>query len=363
MPNNGDRLTDAEIETISNWIIEGAQFDGQDAAAPLRTQIPPDVPHPAAPPAYPTAIPVTALAFDSDGSRLVAGGYHELFIWDTASGTLVKRVGNIPQRTFGLAFSPDHSQLAVAGGAPGVSGEVRLISWKDGPDKGAEPQVLSTHDDVFFTVAFRPDGRQFVAGGADGLVRVFDLPSGSERLKINSHADWVSAVCFSPDGKRIATASRDKMAKVFDAESGRLLATHSEHNAPVRAIAFSADGKLVASAGGNRIRVWNVDDSKLVGEMAGFEGEIQALVSNGEAVLAAGADRSAREFKFADRSVVRSLSEHPAAVLSMAWHERSHRISTGCFDGTVTVWNLQTGAKEQQFISVPTASTSGDAEN
>src|SRR5690242_7317847 len=78
MPNNGGRLTDSQIQTIANWIRQGAKFDGQNAAAPLRDQIPHDIPYPAPPETYPHAIPITAIAFTSDGTRLVVGGYHEL---------------------------------------------------------------------------------------------------------------------------------------------------------------------------------------------------------------------------------------------------------------------------------------------
>ena len=214
--------------------------------------------------------------------------------------------------------------------------------------------MLATQEDVFFDVAFSPDGMQLAAGGADGSIRVFEVATGSERLKIDNHADWVLDVCFSPDGKRIATASRDKTAKVFDADTGALLSTHSEHNAPVRAVAFSPDGKQVISAGGNQIRIWNVEDSALVAELTGFENDIHELLLDGESVIAVSADRTARHFKLVDRTLVRSLADHPAAVLSLTWHRPSHRIATGCFDGTVTVWNLDDGAKVKQFLAVPT---------
>ena len=69
MPNNGGRLVDSQIQTIANWIRQGAKFDGQNAAAPLRDQIPRDLAHPAAPETYPTAIPITALVFSSVGCR------------------------------------------------------------------------------------------------------------------------------------------------------------------------------------------------------------------------------------------------------------------------------------------------------
>jgi DNA-binding beta-propeller fold protein YncE len=353
MPNNGERLADSEIETIANWIRQGAKFDGQNEAAPLRDQIPRDIPHPAAPMAYPFSIPITAMAFTSDGSQLLVGGYHELLIWDPVAAKLIARVGNISQRTFGLAFNADESLLAVAGGSPGVGGEVRLIPWAGRPKQDAGPRILALHNDVFFDVAFRPDGKQLVAAGADGSVREFDMPSGVERLKIGAHSDWVVDVCYSPDGKLIATASRDKTAKIFDAETGRLIATHSENNVPVRAVAFAPDGKLAISADGSRIRVWNVQDAKLVGEMTGFQNDIYALLADGENIVAGSADQSVRQFKLADRSLIRALAPHSAWVISLAWHPSSARLTAGCFDGTATTWNLKSGAMEKQFLAIP----------
>jgi WD40 repeat protein len=99
--------------------------------------------------------------------------------------------------------------------------------------------------------------------------------------------------------------------------------------------------------------VWNAEDSKPVGDLSGFGDDIYALVIHGEKVFAGSADRTTRLFSLAERKEIHSLTDNPAWVLSLAWHEASHRVATGCFDGTVTIWNLDDGKILQRFVAVP----------
>lgn len=359
MPNNGKRLTETQIKLVASWITEGAKFDGANPAAPLREQIPRNLPHPAAPEVYAASIPITAVAFTPDGNQLLVGGYHELLQFDAAAGTRVARIGNIAERTFGFAFSPDGKWLAIAGGSPGASGEVRLIPWNGVVQPESAARVLATQDDVFFKVAFRPDGKQFAASGADGTIRLCDLSSGAEQLKIAGHSNWIVDICYSPDGKFIATASRDGTSKVFEVETGKLLATHAEHNVPVNAVVFSPDGKSVITAGANKIHVWNAQDGKLIGEMPGFEKDVYALTTTADSVLGVAADQTVRQFKLADRSLTRTLTPNPAWVISASVHAASHRVLVGCYDGSTVVWDYEKGAIVKQFMAIPVANKSG----
>ena len=228
------------------------------------------------------------------------------------------------------------------------------------PQADAKPRYLAKHDDVFFDVAFRPDGKQLSAACSDGSVRLFDVASGKETLKIDNHADWITDVCYSADGKRLATGSRDKTSKVFDSETGDLIATYSGSTNPIESVAFSADAKQVISATGRIVRVWNVEDSKVVGDMGGFGGEVFALQADAESVIAVSGDKTARRFTLADRKQNLAMSDHPNWVLSLAWHAASKRVATGCFDGAVSLWNLEDGAMLKRFVAIPPAAKSAN---
>jgi WD40 repeat protein len=104
-----------------------------------------------------------------------------------------------------------------------------------------------------------------------------------------------------------------------------------------------------------------VEDSKRIGELAGFGEDIYSLAATGDTVIAASADRSARLFTISDRKELRAFADHPTWILSLARHEPSHVVATGCFDGTVTIWNTDNGNMVQRFVAVPrSASTPAD---
>ncbi len=204
-------------------------------------------------------MPVTALAVRPDGSLLAVSGYHEILLFDPNEGQVERRIQNLAERIYGIAFSPDGELIAVAAGTPGRMGEVKLFRTETG-ELAAD---LVTAGDSFFDVAFSPDGTRLAAAGADRTIRLWNVADHAETLRIEDHADWVTAVCFSPDGARLATASRDKTAKVFDAATGEPIATFNEHEQPVQDVLFNHDGSRVVSCGkDNRFRVWEVAEAK-----------------------------------------------------------------------------------------------------
>ena len=348
MPLDGDPLPPEQVAVIKQWIEEGAAFDGPDPKAPIATYIPPPV-HPAAPEAYRGTLPITAVEFNPDGSQLFVGGYHEITIWNPADGALIRRIGNVGQRTYAIRFSPDGTLLAVACGAPGRLGEVRIYN----PATGELQRVLSTTADVVFDCAFSPAGDRLATAAADGTIRVFEASSGTEQLTITSHSDWVFAIAWKADGSQLASASRDKTAKVFDAKTGDLLITYSGHNQPVRGVLFHPDGAEVYSSGSdNKVHRWKIADAAKTSEIA-FGGEVYKLQAAGEFFFTSSAENKVRQFKAKEQAQVREFPGAKDWVLSAAFHAGTKRVAAGSFDGQVFVWNADDGALVKSFYAAP----------
>jgi WD40 repeat protein len=348
MPLEGDPLPAEQVAILKQWIESGVPFDGPDSKAPLASYIPPPT-HPAAPEAYRATMPITAAEFSRDGLQLFVGGYHEITVWNPAEGKLLRRIGNLGQRTHALHFSPDGQLLAASCGTPGKLGEVRLFK----ADSGELVKVLGMTSDVVFDCAFNPAGDRLATAAADGVVRVFEVATGSEQLTITSHSDWVFAVAWNADGSKLVTGSRDKTAKVFDAKTGELLITYNGHNQPVRGVMFHSEDKDVYSAGSdNKLHRWSIAEGKKAAEV-NLGGEAYKVTPAGESFFVGSAGNNVRQFVAKDQKQLREFSGAKDWVLATAYHEGSKRLAGGTFDGQVFVWNADDGSAITSFYAAP----------
>jgi WD40 repeat protein len=377
----GEALPKDKIDLITRWIKEGAKLDAginpkADLVRELRLRWEP----PAPPASYRYPAVITALAFTPDGKKVVAGGHHELTVWDVASGKLEKRVATRAERAYGMVFLPD-GKLAVAGGRPGQEGDVRIydmgastpkmagtVTVLDGVhDKTVLVKELVETDDSVLCVALSPDGKKLAAGGCDRLVRVWDLGAGYANARllqsIENHADWVFAVAFTPDGKHLVTGSRDKTAKVWDLTAKELVLTFPDHQNAVYAVAITQDGKTGISAGeDNNIRYWHAtDEGKQIGK------QIRVSGGHGKAVLrlayrpdpktpllaSSSADGTVRLWNPTNGSQVRVLNGLTDYVYAVALSADGSLVAGAGFSGEVRVWRTGDGNLVKNFNASP----------
>ena len=69
---------------------------------------------------------------------------------------------------------------------------------------------------------FNPDGDRLASAG-DGIIKMWDVATGTNVMTINTHCKSVTKVAYSPDGSRLVSAFEGGGVKLWDANSGVLL--------------------------------------------------------------------------------------------------------------------------------------------
>jgi WD40 repeat protein len=152
-----------------------------------------------------------AVAVSPDGRFVVTGGWtgfewekaNSLYVFETATGRLVRRIGGLPQVINRLAWSPDGRYVAT--GLAGANG-IRVFETGDWHEIFADTDYTGP----VYGLAFDGSGR-LAAASFDGGVRLYDAdfrPVG--RVKAPGGRNPYS-VAFSPDGGVLAVGFGDTL--------------------------------------------------------------------------------------------------------------------------------------------------------
>jgi WD40 repeat protein len=112
-------------------------------------------------------------------------------------------------------------------------------------------------------VAFSPDGTKLAVASADTVARLWTLDPVRPGPILRGHRAAVTSARFSSDGRLVVTSSLDHDARIWDAETGRLLRVLRGHFARVSDATFSPDGRWVVTAGPGAAGLWRVDNGSL----------------------------------------------------------------------------------------------------
>ena len=238
---------------------------------------------------------------------------------------------------------------------------------------------LENHKNWVLSVAFSPDGKQFVSGSADGTLILWDTATREPVYPpLAGSAGEVLSVAFSPDGSLIASANFNGQILLWNASSGQRFGDPIQgHRGQVFSVAFSPDGKWLASGGEDGfIRIWDLSQIlegasirpvKVIGD---GKSTVWSLAwSPGGRVLASGSSDSAvrlwetEEFK----QIGPPLTGHHGFVRSVAWSPDGQILASGSAvkstaEGEVILWNtgviLQNVKGEPKEIARPLGNNS-----
>ena len=370
MPRGKEPLPEPQIQTIVDWIAQGAIDDTPASAkAPLV-----DEDHP---PVYQAPPVLTALAFSPDGQYLAVAGYHEVLLHKADGSGLAARLVGLSERIQSLAFSPDGKTLAVSGGDPGRFGEVQL--W-DIDKRKLRLSVPATFDTVY-GVSWSPDSTKVAFGGADNTTRAIEAVTGKQILFQGAHSDWVMATSFSQDGEHVVSVSRDRSVKLTEVSTNRfidnvtsitpgqlkggLLAVEvrpTQWAEQLRAIALLG----VSSQRSRTTEVFNIHGYTMPRMNLRPRDVPDVPVKRYDEILVAGADGQPRLYKMHrevkrvigdDSNKVREYEKMPGRIYSVAFNKVGSLFAAGSsLDGTgeVRIFQTDNGKRISTFENVKT---------
>jgi len=206
---------------------------------------------------------VCGVAVRKDGKQVAVGtadGQLTLLSLDATEPTVIAAVSAHQSGVAGVAYAPTGDRLATAGG-DGLA-KVWLVRGNTAP---VQQQALVTpiksgataQTPPLTAVAYSADGRFLVGGGAEGVVRIWDMSTGAELRGLRGHGGWVTSVAYAPDGRSVLSGSVDKTARLF--ELPRTDTATSGHTQMARCIAVSRGGKLAATGSKDgTVKVWDL---------------------------------------------------------------------------------------------------------
>jgi len=156
---------------------------------------------------------------------------------------------------------------------------------------------------IIFGLAFSPDDALLATGSIDGEICLWRWRNNQQLLNFQGHSNIVMSLAFSPDGQKLASTSVDRNVKLWDVATGECLLTlPTNYGVIVGNIIFDRDGKKLFTCTEKQILFWDIEI--------------------GNCVLAI---------------------EHSNRITSIAYELQHHIIASGCLDGTVNIWDVNTG--------------------
>ncbi|MDA1232354.1 MAG: hypothetical protein O2856_16395, partial [Planctomycetota bacterium] len=303
------------------------------------------------------------------GKLLAVSGYHEVLIHTLDESVPPKRLVGRSQRVESLAFSPDGTILAVAGGTPALFGELKL--WNVAEGKLMHSTTLAL--DTLFGVSFNVDGTLVAFGAADNRVRVVKVETAEVTMRMDAHSDWVQGTTFSLKDDHVISVSRDMSMKLAILSSGQFVDNITSitpgalKGGLVDVIRHPTREEVFAVGSDGEPRLYKIfrekarqigDDFNLIRAYSKLPGrlcDLDLTPSGNKFVVGASTAVSgaARIYMTEDPAKFVDIPDVTSPVFAVSFRPDELQVAVSGFDGMIKLCNAESGVVEKTFSAAP----------
>jgi WD40 repeat protein len=298
---------------------------------------------------------VRSVSWSSDGRWVASGSYdNTIRIWDVMDLALEARrpiAGDDALAAYVARQAATVGRRAVDAVAPPwvphlpeAEGDCLGVLRGTGAGSSGAHQV---------SLALLLGGRRMASGSPDGLVRVWDLATGSPLWQAGpGHRVLVSDVAGSPDGRWLASGSDDKMVRIWDAETGQEQRQLEGHSGLVGSVSWSPDGRWLASGSDDKtVRIWDAESGLELRKLDGHTNFVNSVSwsPNGRWLALGSHDNTARICDGETGQEQRRLEGHSSWVWSVSWSPDGRWLVSGSADKTIRIWDAETGQEQRRL--------------
>jgi WD40 repeat protein len=207
-------------------------------------------------------------------------------------------------------------------------------------------------------LALSPDGKTLATGGDDGVVRLWDVDTGTAKGTLKEGSDWLTCLSFNAYGTTLAAAGYDGRVRRWDVSKGAKIMQGPVPAVPMKpppsgtvavprpvitALALSPDPKQLAVGGADGvIHLLSASDGKIVRSLPGHTSSVTALGyhPDGGVLVSASKDRTLRLWNPANGQLIKLLDGHTSWVQGVCFLAQGTRLASVGADRTVRLWDL-----------------------
>ena len=284
--------------------------------------------------------PIESAVFSPDAQQLLTVSLDDTVkLWWVASGecSFTLKPSTVGARI--AAFSPDGQQVLTAGGSTMMS------LWSS--VSGERLRTFGLPDGYVLIASFSLDGQQVLEVSVDRTPRLWCAASGECQGSFSGHVGTVNSAIFSPDAQSLLTASADTTAKLWNVESRKCEHTFDAHANDVISADFSEDGKqLLTADSGFTIKVWSIPWGEshftIQSPAKWLALKFVAFSSDSQQVLTTSVDGT-RVWCTKSGKCLFTFEDHDGQVVAAAFISNGEQVLTASRDMTAKLWSAVSG--------------------